>query len=222
MTCVATNIVVIYGNPCFNTEFTRTLHLFLSYSLVLIFLAVPFPLASPPITDRLSSSPHSCYIPDQSHPPQLDISDFEVEVTLRLTFSHSVCLGIEHPCGTFDQILLPVGMLVSEICGLVSVGHPLWREDRSAIYSAITHGNSRAEPVTILYRLIWDSPNLENQVPVFISHRNKVAQLYALVLVMQLSPNSCHIIPLRCKYPTHHPVLKPPVSVFFPSYQRPS
>jgi hypothetical protein len=39
--------------------------------------------------------------------------------------SRSVCLGIEHLCGTCDQILLPVGMLLSEICGLVSVGRPL-------------------------------------------------------------------------------------------------
>jgi hypothetical protein len=29
----------------------------------------------------------------------------EVEVTLRLTVSQSVCLGIEHPCGTCDRIL---------------------------------------------------------------------------------------------------------------------
>jgi hypothetical protein len=49
----------------------------------------------------------------------------EVEVTLRLTVSQSVCLGIEHPCRTCDQMLLPVGMLLSEICGLVSVGRPL-------------------------------------------------------------------------------------------------
>jgi hypothetical protein len=45
---------------------------------------------------------------------------------------------IEHPCGTCDQILLPVGMLLSEICGLVSVGRPLWREDGSAVCSIIT------------------------------------------------------------------------------------
>jgi hypothetical protein len=62
----------------------------------------------------------------------------EVEVTLRLTVSQSVCLGIEHPCGTCDQILLPVGMLLSEICSLVSVERPLWWEDRSAICSVIT------------------------------------------------------------------------------------
>jgi hypothetical protein len=50
----------------------------------------------------------------------------------------SVSLGIEHPCGTCDQRLLLVGMLLSEICGLLSVGRPLWREDGSAICSVIT------------------------------------------------------------------------------------
>jgi hypothetical protein len=33
------------------------------------------------------------------------------------TDGQSVCLGIEHPCGTCDQILLPVGMLWSCFCG---------------------------------------------------------------------------------------------------------
>jgi hypothetical protein len=58
----------------------------------------------------------------------------EVEVTLRLTVSQSVCLGIEYPCWTCDQILFPVEMLLSEICGLVSIGRPLCREVGSAIY----------------------------------------------------------------------------------------
>jgi hypothetical protein len=40
--------------------------------------------------------------------------------------------------GTCDQILLPIGMLLSESCGLVSVGRPLWREDGCAICRAIT------------------------------------------------------------------------------------
>jgi hypothetical protein len=60
------------------------------------------------------------------------------EVTLRLTVSQSLCLGIERPCGTCDKTLLPVGMLLSEICVLVSVGCPLWWEDGSAICSIIT------------------------------------------------------------------------------------
>jgi hypothetical protein len=52
--------------------------------------------------------------------------------------SQSVRLSIKYPCGTCDQILFPVRMLLPEICGLVSVGRPLWREDGSAICSAIT------------------------------------------------------------------------------------
>jgi hypothetical protein len=50
--------------------------------------------------------------------------EVEVEVTLRPTVNQSVCLGIEHLCGTCDQILLPVGIFLSEICGLVSLGRP--------------------------------------------------------------------------------------------------
>jgi hypothetical protein len=65
-------------------------------------------------------------------------SRVEVEVTLRLTVSQSVCLGIEYPCGTCDQILFPVGTFLSEICGLVSMGHPLWREHGSTICGVIT------------------------------------------------------------------------------------
>jgi hypothetical protein len=41
------------------------------------------------------------------------------------TDSQSVCLGIEYPGGNCDQLLFPVGMLLSEICGLVSIGRPL-------------------------------------------------------------------------------------------------
>jgi hypothetical protein len=53
------------------------------------------------------------------------VSKVEADVTLSLTVSQYVCLGIEHSCGTFGQILLPVGILLSEICGLDSVGRPL-------------------------------------------------------------------------------------------------
>jgi hypothetical protein len=43
-------------------------------------------------------------------------------------------------------------------------------------------GWSPAELTAIFYCLIWDSPNLEGQVPVFISPRNRVAQLYPWAL----------------------------------------
>jgi hypothetical protein len=60
------------------------------------------------------------------------------EVALRLMVSRSICLGIKHPCRTCDQILLPVRMLLSEICSRVSVGRPLWQEDGSAVCSVMT------------------------------------------------------------------------------------
>jgi hypothetical protein len=42
----------------------------------------------------------------------------------------------------------------------------------------LQHNPSRAEPVTVLYCLIWDPPpSLEGQVPVFVSPRNRVVLL---------------------------------------------
>jgi hypothetical protein len=35
--------------------------------------------------------------------------------------TRAIRLGVEHLCGTYDQILLHVGILLSEICVLVSV-----------------------------------------------------------------------------------------------------
>jgi hypothetical protein len=49
-------------------------------------------------------------------------------------------------------------------------------------------GQSSAELATIFYCLIWDSPNLEGQVPVFISPRNGAAQLYPWSVGSLLSP----------------------------------
>jgi hypothetical protein len=49
-------------------------------------------------------------------------------------------------------------------------------------------GGSPTELTAIFYCLVWDSPNLEGQVPVFISSRNRVAQLYPRHCVPFLSP----------------------------------
>jgi hypothetical protein len=70
---------------------------------------------------------------------------------------------------------------------ILDVGHPAWREDGYVIYlynclwalpEQSLSGRSPAELTIIFYCLIWDSPNLEGQVPVFISPRNRVVQLY--------------------------------------------
>jgi hypothetical protein len=71
------------------------------------------------------------------------------------------------------------------------MGHPLWREDGSVIYlyncfwaleQQSRLGASPAELTAIFYFLIWDSPNLEGQVPAFISPRNRVPQLHSRAL----------------------------------------
>jgi hypothetical protein len=57
-------------------------------------------------------------------------------------------------------------------------------DERTDLLFAVQSLNrpSRSEPITILYCLIWDFPNLEGQVPVFITPRNWVAQLYPRAL----------------------------------------
>jgi hypothetical protein len=93
------------------------------------------------------------------------------------TVSQSVCLGIEYPCGTCGQILFPVGMLLSEICGLVSVARPLWREDGSPICSVITQWSEsrRTRNHTLLSHL--RPPTWRARFPYSCPPRHRVAQL---------------------------------------------
>jgi hypothetical protein len=63
----------------------------------------------------------------------------EVEVTLRLTDSQSVSMTwYRAPLWDLRPDIIPVGMLLSESCGLVSTRRPLWREDGSAAWSVLT------------------------------------------------------------------------------------
>jgi hypothetical protein len=101
-----------------------------------------------------------------------------VEVTLRLTVSRSVCLGVEPTLGLDTRYYF-----LSEGSRLKVAVFFLWgalSDERTGLQFAVQSlkGSSRAEPLTILYCLIWDLPNLEGQVPVFISPRNRVAQFY--------------------------------------------
>jgi hypothetical protein len=65
----------------------------------------------------------------------------------------------------------------------------------AGLASAVILGSeSRGTHVCILLSQIRDSPNLENQVPVFISPRNSVAQLYPQALV------SLFVTELRWRY----------------------
>jgi hypothetical protein len=67
--------------------------------------------------------------------------------------------------------------------------HPLWRDDGSVVYNFcwLSPAQSFSGPIPaglmiIFYSLRFEIPNVGGQVPVFISPRNKVAQLYLQAL----------------------------------------
>jgi hypothetical protein len=78
-------------------------------------------------------------------------------------------LSLSYGRRSVDQFILvsgsPLGPMTrfypypffSDNCFVVlSVGRPLWWEDGSVTYSAIADRSGHWEPITILYRLIWD------------------------------------------------------------------
>jgi hypothetical protein len=110
----------------------------------------------------------------------------EVAVNLRPTVSRPVCLGARHPSGTSDQFffLLEISFRQVRLCYFVA---PSLTRGRvcNLLYNcfwALPEKSllvqSPTELTAVFYCLIWGSPNLEGQVPIFISPRNRVAQLH--------------------------------------------
>jgi hypothetical protein len=93
------------------------------------------------------------------------------KITLRLTVSHYVLMS-SPLWDLWPDITSCLKVAVLFLLGALS-------DERTGLQFAVQSLNSPsgAEPVTILYCLIWDSPILKGQVPVFTSLRNRVAQL---------------------------------------------
>jgi hypothetical protein len=134
----------------------------LKESAVLLFYSVP--------TKTFNTATHQPNENGQNNESNISRSYFT-------TNGQSVYLGFEPIQGLVNRYyFLSVG------CCLKIAVLFLWgalSDERKGLQFAVQslNGPSRAEPVTILYCLIRDSPNLKGQVPVFISPRNRVAQL---------------------------------------------
>jgi hypothetical protein len=92
---------------------------------------------------------------------------------------------VKHPFGAYNQLFITVRQLLIFWCGALS----LTRERVCCLQfllilasAVILWSKSQGARDHILLSKIRDSPNLEGQVPVFISPRNRVAQLYPQAL----------------------------------------
>jgi hypothetical protein len=108
-----------------------------------------------------------------------------IRVTLRLAvYRQSVRLG-DKPLETHDQYFFQLNTCVHSLCVTSSLtrGWNCRLQLLLALASAvILKSESRGTHDHILLSPIRDSPNLKGQVPVFVSPRNRVAQLYPQAL----------------------------------------
>jgi hypothetical protein len=132
------------------------------------------------------AGPGSCtYFALEKGSPVIRALEVEVEVNLRPTVSRPARLGVRRPSGTRDQFffLLEISFRQLRLCYFVAPSL-MWGRICNLLYNCFWAfpeqsllGRSPAKFTALFYCLIWDTLNLEGQVPVFISPRNRVAEL---------------------------------------------
>jgi hypothetical protein len=116
------------------------------------------------------------------------LNSIQVQVNLRLMVSRPVFLGVGLPSEAYGQFffLFSVWQLRFSWCGAPSLTIGWVCNLLVQLLLGIVEVPQNS--MTIFWCIIWDSPNLEGQVPVFLSPRNRVSQLYSWALGSLLSP----------------------------------
>jgi hypothetical protein len=130
----------------------------------------------------------------------------EVEINLRPTVSRQPVLVSGSHLDPMTRFLFSVWRLRVSWCGASSPTRGWVRNLLVQLLLGLS-GPSPSELTIIFYCLIWDSLNLEGQVPVFISPRNRVAQLYSWGLGSLLSPLTTRRVTVEVLYPSSTRVL---------------
>jgi hypothetical protein len=123
----------------------------------------------------------SCLRTSLLHPNKGLQTQVRVKIILRPMVRRPVYLGVRHPSGAQDQIYITVRQLRVCWCGALSLtrGRVCRLQLLLVLASTVILGSeSHGTRDHILLSQIWDSPNLEGQIPVFLSPSDRVAQLY--------------------------------------------